>query len=354
MNKNLLRLVTGIFVAAHLLFGIVPISPAFAAAAQPQNPMPWNLNEKVHPDLKDGFTRLPPIIDNVRDVKTLRDRLSPNLEALPTDAAVAVRNEMIPGDEQAPELRVRIYEPKEKKGALPALLWIHGGGYLVGSPESDEGLLIQIAKELQCVVVAPDYRLAPEQRFPAAVDDCYRTLQWMTNEQNSLKIKTNRVAVAGASAGGGLTAAVALKARDEKGPEICFAMPLYPMLDNRNATASSYQITDARVWNRDAAEAAWALYFSEDFRGDISPYAAPARAENLSGLPPMYIMVGALDMFRDEIIEYAKRLLDAGVPVELHIYPDAFHSFENMLPDAKISQEARSEYIKALGQALNG
>lgn len=354
MRKNLLRLVTGFFTAALLFSNAAVMHSASAADFQRQVPAAWDLNEKVHPDLKRDFYRLPKTIDNVRDVRALRDRLALDVNNLPTDNAVVVRNEKIPSGAEVPELRVRIYEPRERQGDLPALLWIHGGGYLIGSPESDEGLLIQIAKELNCVIIAPDYRLAPEHKFPAAINDCYRALQWMAENSNALRIKKDRIAVAGASAGGGLTAAVTLKARDEKGPEIFFAMPLYPMLDNHDTTVSSYQITDERVWNRKANETAWALYLGGDAKGNISPYAAPARAEDLSGLPPTYIMVGALDLFRDENIEYAKRLLDSGVPVELHIYPGVFHSFENMIPAAKISQEARSAYIKALGQALNG
>lgn len=354
MRKNLPRLAAGLFAAALIFFSASLPHAAAAADSQRQAPAAWNLDEKIHPELKRDFNRLPNIPDNLRDVRALRGKMTPDVHRLPTDDAVAVRNEWIPGGTEAPKLRVRIYEPRERQGDLPALLWMHGGGYLIGSPELDEGLLIQIAKALHCVVVAPDYRLAPEHEFPAAINDCYRTLRWMAESPNGLRIKKDRIAVAGASAGGGLAAAVALKARDEKGPEICFAMPLYPMLDHHNSTESSYQITDARVWNRKANETAWELYLGDGAKESVSPYAAPAVAEDLSGLPPTYMMVGELDLFRDEIIDYAKRLLNAGVPVELHIYPGAFHAFEGMIPEAKISREARGAYIKALGQALRG
>ena len=279
--------------------------------------------------------------------------------------------------------------------ALPGLLWIHGGGHIIGTPEMDDELCIRFAKEIGssgCVVVAPDYRLAPENPYPADVEDCYEALIWLTERSN---VDKARIAVAGQSAGGGLTAAVALMARDRKGPAIRFQMPLYPQLDYRNITASSNQITDHRVWCKDFNLAAWKMYLSAptaptaataassntvsnagtdvasvastDDKGtgsndgsngsganecNIPAYASPAMAEDLSGLPPAYIMVGTLDPFRDEDIAYAQRLMAAGVPVELHVIPGATHGFEGVFADAPLSINAVNEYVNALKEAL--
>ena len=235
--------------------------------------------------------------------------------------------------------------------ALPGLLWIHGGGHIIGTPEMDDELCIRFAKEIGssgCVVVAPDYRLAPENPYPADVEDCYEALIWLTERSN---VDKARIAVAGQSAGGGLTAAVALMARDRKGPAIRFQMPLYPQLDYRNITASSNQITDHRVWCKDFNIAAWKMYLA-DLSGDVPAYASPAMAEDLSGLPPAYIMVGNLDPFRDEDIAYAQRLMEVGVPVELHVIPGATHAFEGVFTDSPLSIKAVNEFINALKNAL--
>ena len=176
-------------------------------------------------------------------------------------------------------------------------------------------------------------------------------LHWLADRDNVNKAK---IAVAGDSAGGGLTAAVALRNRDEKGPALCFHMPLYPMIDYRNITPSSSKITDHRVWNRDFNLVAWEMYLGNDAikENKVPEYASPAIAADLSNLPPAYIMVGTLDTFRDEDITYAQRLLQAGIPVELHVVPGAFHGFDILLPNNPMSSHYRNEYINALANAL--
>ena len=236
---------------------------------------------------------------------------------------------------------------------MPVLIWFHGGGYVFGIPEVNEDLLIQIVKNLDCIVIAPDYRLAPENRYPAAINDCYQTLLWTIKNKDILMINEQKVAIGGISAGGGLATALALKARDENGPKICFVMALYPMLDDRNKTLSSYQITDKRLWNRDINIKAWNLYLGENYnKNNVPIYAAPSRAMNLENLPSTYIMIGSLDLFRDEAIEYAQRLLQSGVNVELHVYPGGVHVFDKALPEADISIKAKTEYIEALKKAF--
>ena len=309
----------------------------------------WNLEEKIHPDLSDDFLKRAET--DFTDLENVRRELTVDPKSLPTDKNVFVEDVMIIGA-GVPDLRVRIYRPTTKQKEYPAILWTHGGGHILGSPELYEGLLLRMAREINCIVVAPDYRLSPENPYPADVNDCYAALKWMTNRKKSrLPIDKDRVAVAGDSAGGGLAVAVAMKARDEKGPAICFDMPLYPMLDYTDTTESSYQITDHRAWNRDANEFAWQAYIGSD-RSNVEPYASPAQAKDLSKMPPTYIMIGTPDMFRDEAIDYAQRLMNAGVPVELHVVPGGFHAFNQVIPNAPISQKITDEFINAIKNAL--
>lgn len=248
-----------------------------------------------------------------------------------------------------------IYEPvKRNQAVLPALLWIHGGGYVVGHAEMDHGLCETFARAAHCVVLSVDYRLAPEHPYPAAIEDCYAALKWTADHAEELNIDVNRIAIGGASAGGGLTASLAIMARDKGGPAIAFQMPLYPMIDDRSTSPSSHEITDHfAVWNRDRNIAGWSMYLGEHATGEVSPYAAAARETNLAGLPPAYTCVGQLDPFRDETIDYITRLAQAGVDVEFQLYPGCFHGFDGMVPDAEVSKRARQGYVQALARALN-
>lgn len=256
----------------------------------------------------------------------------------------------------AGEMLVKIYEPSQRTGnKLPAMLWIHGGGYVLGHPDMDDALCERFVQAANCVVASVDYRLAPEHPYPAAIEDCYAALLWMTDEAESLGIDLERVAIAGASGGGGLTAALALLVRDKGGPDLIFQMPLYPMLDNRNRTASSQEIlADNATWNRTNNLTAWSMYLGEDAsKNELSPYAVPARAESLAGLPPTYTCIGQLDLFRDETIEYVTRLAEAGVDVEFQLYPGSYHCFEVFVPQAEVSKRASQGYVDAMARALN-
>jgi acetyl esterase/lipase len=219
-------------------------------------------------------------------------------------------------------------------------------------PNGEDFICEGFVHAANCVVVSPDYRLAPEHPYPAAIDDCYATLVWMTSAADEMNIDLSRIAIGGASAGGGLTAALALMARDKGGPAVNFQMPLYPMIDDRNVTPSSHEITDSRVWNEFNNAAAWKMYLSEHAKGEISSYAAPIRERNLAGLPPVYTCVGQLDPFRDETIEYVARLAQASVDVEFHLYPGGYHAFEHVAPNAEISQRAKNGYMNALKRAF--
>lgn len=307
-----------------------------------------DFKSKVLPEIRQSLTSLPhfQLPDDLAEV-----RQSPLPQSLKSEF-VRIADRMISGA-AGQEMLVKIFEPVRREGTkLPALLWIHGGGYVLGHPDGEQSLCECFATTANCVVVSPDYRLAPEHPFPAAIEDCYAALTWMTSAAPELNIDLSRIAIGGGSAGGGLAAALALMARDEGGPSICFQMPLYPMIDDRNMTPSSYEITDPAVWNRANNQAAWKMYLGECADGDISPYAAPSRATNLAGLPPAYTCVGQLDPFRDETIEYVARLAQAGVDVEFQLYPGCYHAFEHVVPEAEISQRARHGYVDALARAF--
>ncbi|ALB45654.1 alpha/beta hydrolase [Clostridium beijerinckii] len=259
---------------------------------------------------------------------------------------------------QGPEskLNVKIYENKERSNEkAPVLLWIHGGGYVLGTPDIDDGLCEKFVLGAECVVISIDYRRAPQFPYPAALKDCYATLDWIVENAEELNIDKSRLAVAGTSAGGGLTAALTLLARDKNYPDIMFQMPIAPMLDDRNITKSSYEINKEKfpnLWNREQNEIAWKMYLGETSSDEVSQYAAPSRAEDLTGLPPAYVAIGELDLFRDETMDYVNRLIQADIKVEFHLYPGCFHGFEKVFYNTEISKKARNEYIQALARAF--
>ncbi|UJF34787.1 alpha/beta hydrolase [Paenibacillus hexagrammi] len=308
-----------------------------------------NVND-VLPELRNIMDRLP--VFDLRNPRMPEGVEIPKIEQSPHVKSTKLS---IQGPDS--ELKVKIYEPVNRtSAALPALLWIHGGGYVLGNYELDDGLCEEFVLAANCVVVSIDYRLAPQFPYPAAVEDCYAGLEWMVAQAEELHIDTSKLAIAGTSAGGGLTAALTLMARDRGGPKIAFQMPLCPMLDDRHVTASSYEINEdmfPKLWNREQNQLAWSMYLGNINADDVSPYAAPTRAKDVSGLPPAYTCVGELDLFRDETIEYVNRLVQAGIPVEFHLYPGCFHGFEKIFHDTEISRQARKEYVHALARALN-
>lgn len=307
--------------------------------------------ERVLPEL------LPMLKNNVqfdlnKDLDMLRKLPIPTIEK-----SYNILTTVITIDGPESKLLVKIYEPNNRKNTkLPAVFWIHGGGYVMGHPDGDDALCECFVTDINCVVVSIDYRLAPEHKYPAAIEDCYAGLKWTVNNAEKLKIDSSRIAIAGASAGGGLTAALALMVRDRGEIEVAFQAPLYPMLDDRNVTFSSHEINEEnlpKAWNREANEIAWKMYLGDNASDEVSYYAAPARAKDLTGLPPTYIFIGQLDPFRDETLQYVTRLAEAGVPVEFHLYPGCFHGFDSIFNDANISKRARSGFINALSKALN-
>jgi triacylglycerol lipase len=271
-----------------------------------------------------------------------------------TPAEIIIEDHVAPGPPDAPDVPLILYRPSGTIGAQPLYLHIHGGGYVFGNAEMCGPLNIRTALGAQCIVASVDYRLAPETRAPGSVEDCYAVLRWLTDEAEALGIDRTRVAIGGESAGGGLAAALALLARDRGELPIAFQMLLSPMLDDRTCSAERDPHVGEFVWTREQNAFAWnALLGCEPGSNGISPYCAAARAGDLSGLPPAYVAIGALDLFRDETIDYAQRLLRAGVPTELHIFAGAYHGFERAA-DAALVQRAEAERRDALKRALHG
>ncbi|MBT2429659.1 alpha/beta hydrolase [Streptomyces sp. ISL-112] len=278
------------------------------------------------------------------------------LAAQPPNDRVEYEGLTAPGPADGPDVAVRIYRPVGSKGAglLPGILYIHGGGMITGSIQTDHRQVLPLVEAVNAVVVSVEYRLAPEHPHPAPVEDCYAALLWMSDEASVLGIDPGRLALYGGSAGGGLAAGVALLARDRGTPRLVFQMLPYPMLDDRNITPSSHEITGIGIWDRAANLQGWQALLGDRAGTDqVSPYAAPARTNDLSGLPPAYLDVGELDLFRDESITYANRLMQAGVPVELHVYPGGIHAGELLAPDAELSTRITDYRMNALDRALN-
>lgn len=312
------------------------------------------MNKRIDPELRESLALFPPLnLDNIVETRKALAEMKTAVQ-IPIDESISVYDQMIPGPDDNPALRVRIYEPKKRTETLPGFLWIHGGGYVLGSPDGDDLLCQRFVLEANCVVVSVDYRLAPEHPYPAPVEDCYAALQWFAKHARELGVDRTRIGIGGASAGGGLTAGLSLLARDRKGPEICFQMPLYPMIDDRNNSPSSLEITGHMVWNHDLNEKGWSMYLNgANGTDDVPPYAAAARATDYSGLPFTYTCVGQLDPFRDETLDYVTRLCRAGVDVEFHLYPGCYHGFEGISPNAAVSQRATAEYVGAVKYVLN-
>ncbi|NHN84715.1 alpha/beta hydrolase fold domain-containing protein [Acetobacter musti] len=305
-----------------------------------------------------------------RELLPLLDRLGPAaLDGTLLDAARAERAgppgmvdklpvetiaRHIPGMPGDPEVRVLVSRPKVVSSApMPAILHIHGGGFVMGTADRFLPLLRKWADDLNCVVISVDYRLSPETPFPGPLDDCYAALVWAVANAAALDIDAGRIGVAGESAGGGLAAGLALLVRQRSGPRLAFQNLQYPMLDDRTGPDSPRNpVTGDYVWTREMNVFGWQSFLgtAPGAKG-ISPFAAPARAGDLSDLPPAYIGVGTLDLFLDEDVDYALRMIRARVPVELDIFPGAFHAFE-LEPRAGVTRRSMARRTEAMRRAM--
>ncbi|RAV17180.1 alpha/beta hydrolase [Mycolicibacterium sp. GF69] len=261
---------------------------------------------------------------------------------VPEVAGLRVENRTVPA---TPDVPIRIYRPQ---GARAAIVWLHGGGFVMGDLDTEHPWATRIADGAGVTVVSVGYRLAPENPFPAAVDDAYAVLKWTAAHAAELGVDVDRIAIGGHSAGGGLAAAVALRARDEGGPALRFQLLNQPGLDDRQDTVSARTFTDTPWMNRDKVSASWRHYLGG---APATAYAAPARADELSCLPPAFVTTAEFCPNRDEGLTYAMRLLAAGVPVELHQWAGTFHGSQAIL-SAEVSQRQLAELADVLRRAM--
>lgn len=303
---------------------LAPLAEAMAEQVPPPAGDVAGRRQNVEALLATFFAALP----SVDDVKTTEHQ------------ATAADGHQVP---------MRLYT-KDGAASGPLAVYLHGGGMIMGSVPLYEPLLRLLASGSGVPLLAPDYRLAPEHPHPTPVEDCYAALAWAAEHAAELGVDPSRIGVAGDSAGGGLAAGVALLARDRGGPALARQILVYPMLDDRNTVVPD-PVPGPLMWSHDDNITGWGALLGDAAGGDdVSAYAAPARAAEVGGLPPTYVMVGDMDIFRDEDIEYAARLTRAGVPVEFHLVPGAPHGFDFFAPDSEISRRAYADEIRALRQ----
>jgi acetyl esterase/lipase len=310
----------------------------------------------VDPELLAMLDMRLPAELNARTVVMIREAylefLLASLPPLPDD--VVIEDVHIPGPPgRSAPLRLKTYRKRGGGKARPALVHLHGGGFVIGAPDTMAPLCAEWARRLDIVVVAPAYRLAPETSFPGNIDDAYAALAWAFQSAAALGIDTARIGVAGESAGGGLAACLALLARDRGEYRLCYQHLIFPMLDDRTAVRADLSPYFGEfMWTQAANHFGWrALLGQEPGAPDVSPYAAAARAASLAGLPPTFIATGALDLFTEENLDYARRLMAAGVPAELHVYPGAPHGFMQMT-SARVTRNYARDAFAALGLGL--
>jgi len=274
--------------------------------------------------------------DSLPELRAQLDALSP-----PDESGALIEEHRIPGPAGAPDIAVRILCPRDATGALPVIYHIHGGGYIAGTASGSDARNGPTAIALDCAVVSVEYRLAPETPFPGPIEDCYAGLAWLFGHAAELGLDPSRIGVMGESAGGGLAAALALLVRDRGEYRLAFQHLIYPMLDDRTGTSSEpHPYVGDYVWTAAKNRFGWEALLGHAPGGEgVSPYAAPARADDLTGLPPTFLYTGALDLFLEENLDYARRLARAGVPIEFHLFPGAFHGFE-LQPDSHLAQQA--------------
>ncbi|OIJ24573.1 alpha/beta hydrolase [Nocardioides luteus] len=274
---------------------------------------------------------------------------------LTVGGAVTVEERQVPGPEGDPDITLLILSPAADGPPRPAVYHTHGGGMVIGNRRLGVEMFLDQVAAGNAVVVSVEYRLAPEHPDPAPVEDCYAGLVWTAKNAAELGIDPGRIMIAGASAGGGLAAGTALLARDRAFPRLSHQILICPMLDDRFETHSSRMLDDEGVWDREANLFGWTALLGERRGGpDVSPYAAPARATDLTGLPRTYIDTGSAETFRDETLTYARRLSEAGVSVDLHMWGGGFHGFDLMAGHAAVSRASvatRDEFVR---RALEG
>jgi acetyl esterase/lipase len=313
--------------------------------------MSWELDPQVAQALAPVFEAMgssaPPVVGDVQSRRTFVEALMGSLmSGLPAGEGVEVSSHTTTAPDGA-EIAMRLFAPAGAAGG-PLVLYIHGGGMILGSVDLYEPLLRLLAASSGVALLAVDYRLAPEYPHPVPVEDCYTGLRWAAQHAADLGYDPSRLAVVGDSAGGGLAAGTALIARDRGGPSLTRQILIYPMLDDRNTVPPS-AVPDVLVWSYDDNATGWGALLGDQVGGsDVAPYAAPARAQDLVNLPATYIMVGDIDIFLREDLDYAARLSAAGVPVELHVHPGGCHGFDVFAHSSELGRRAHEDELRVL------
>jgi acetyl esterase/lipase len=313
--------------------------------------------ELVDPEFRDALASWPQV---PLTAETLTRRRA-DLLALPNAVPKPDLPDIVTGEIYvesafgAQPIRVLTYRPVRSDGPLPVIVHIHGGGFVMGAPEMKDVENRLFASELKCAIYSVDHRLAPEAPHPAPVEDIYSVFLWLHGNAGQLGFDPARIGIKGESGGGGFAAGAALYARDRQGPKFAFQHLIYPMIDDRSAVRKDlHPCVGEFVWTQQNNHFGWcSLLGEEPGSADVSPYAAAARAEDVSGLPPTYISVGGLDLFLEENLTYADRLSRAGVPVEFHLYPRAPHGFYRA-PNARVTRQAEHDTREALRRFLHG
>lgn len=314
--------------------------PAPGPAAGPARHPPFDPD--LIPALEQAYQQAPVTLtpSNLAECRRAELEATPSLEALAHGGA-ELEERLVPGPEAAPDVSLLIIRPPGRRGLRPGLFHTHGGGMVMGNNRTGLEAMIGWATDPGLVIVSVEYRLAPEHPFPAGVEDCYAGLTWTADHAAELGIDAQRLVVGGGSAGGGLAAACSLMARDRDGPALAGQMLIYPMLDDRAATGSGQELHGEGIWDSASNQTAWTMLLGDQRgRDGVSPYAAPARATDLSRLPPAYLELGSVETFRDEDVSYARRIWAAGGNAELHVWPGGFHAFDLIAPESALTRAA--------------
>ena len=305
----------------------------------------------VDPELRPLLAAWPTVALDDETLQQMRERQMPLPEI--DRSGVTMEHVTVAGPSGASDVGLIVYKPEGATGPLPTIYHMHGGGYVLGGAAGSEALHRPLVKALGCALVTVEYRIAPETAFPGAIEDCYAGLAWVFGHAEAQGFDMRRIGVMGESAGGGLAAALALMARDRGEYRLAFQHLIYPMIDDRTGTSSDpHPHTGEFIWTPHNNRFGWrALLGQEPGGADVSPYAVAARATDLTNLPPTYISTGALDLFLEEDLDYARRLIRAAVPTELHVYPGAFHGFE-LLPGSRVGGQSLRDSRAALARFL--
>jgi acetyl esterase/lipase len=339
--------------AAPRLAPLAPLAVRFHAQVRPHRTSSAMKDKfsKIHPELQQAARRAPAFTFSNRNVWLFQ--LLMHLMRTPRTPEVLVENIHVPGHDGRTRIRLRVYGPKSSAPPTPVLVWLHGGGYVIGRPEMNDVCCAQYVRELGITVVSVDYRCAPKHPFPAGLEDGYSALKWIESHSQALGVDAKRIAVGGESAGGGLAASLVQLAHDRQEVRPVFQLLVYPMLDDRTALRTDVDDRSNVTWNQKSNRFGWESYLGKKCgAGDVPEYAVPARREDLSGLPRAWIGVGTVDLFCEEDMAYARRLKECGVECEIYTVRGAFHGFDRFAPQAPVARDFGRSQISALRRSL--